>query len=137
MIYWMKYYIYERELHEQQIEVAKIYSENFFQNIDADRFKTALSNIFVNAIHAMPDGGKLTIKTTDNPGQIIIQDSGCGIAQKDLEHIFDLFYTTKNRGTGLGLPTAFKIIESHKAEIKINSQPGNGTAVIVTFNHKN
>ncbi|RQW00554.1 MAG: histidine kinase, partial [Calditrichaeota bacterium] len=93
--------------------------------------KTVLLNIVLNAVHAMPDGGNLRIISDNSPGTITIRDSGYGIPEEDLDNIFDLFYTTKSRGTGLGLPTAYKIVKEHGGEISLNSKPGEGTTVSI------
>ena len=73
------------------------------------------------------------IRTDYKNKSIHVADNGCGIARKDIEHIFDLFYTTKSTGSGLGLPTAYKIIRAHGGDIQIKSEPGKGTEVIIKF----
>jgi two-component system NtrC family sensor kinase len=98
-------------------------------------------NIILNAGGAMPDGGRLIIKTTQfdtDHVQIAFIDSGCGIPVEYIEKIFEPFYTTKERGTGLGLAIARQIIERHHGEIHIDSEPGKGTTVtvILPFDHE-
>ena len=82
----------------------------------------------------MPGGGRLCVQSDPQNKRIRFADSGVGIEEKDLENIFDLFYTTKTKGTGLGLPTAFKIIKAHGGDMQINSRPGQGTTVEFIFN---
>ena len=84
------------------------------------------------AIDAMKNGGELTvaIKAKPDNAEIIISDTGKGIAKKDLEHIFDPFYTTKEGGTGLGMSIVYGIIKEHKGEIKVES--GKKTGMIVS-----
>jgi signal transduction histidine kinase len=85
----------------------------------------------LNSVQAIKGSGTLRIRTDAKNKEILISDTGCGIPQKDLENIFDLFYTTKSSGTGLGLPTAYKIIKEHHGEITISSQEGKGTQITI------
>lgn len=125
--------LYERELEDKKIVLVTDFTNRFKFKVDAGRIKTALVNIILNAIQAMPEGGQLVVKTDSQNKSIQIADKGCGIAKKDIEHIFDLFYTTKSTGSGLGLPTAYKIIRAHGGDIRINSQTGQGTQVNIEF----
>ena len=123
--------LYEREMTDKKIGLVTTYANRLKLKVDAARIKTALVNIILNAIQAMPDGGQLIIKTDAASKRIHISDNGYGIAKKDIEHIFDLFYTTKSTGSGLGLPTAYKIIRAHGGDIQINSESGKRTEVII------
>ena len=104
-------------------------------NIDANRIKQALLNLFLNAIEAMPTGGQLTVRTTLHSSRftINIADTGSGIPPEDLKHIFDPFFSRKDNGTGLGLAIVQGIVEQHKGKIKIESKVGVGTTVRVEF----
>ncbi len=113
---------------------------------DPNLIKQAVLNLVLNAIEAMPQGGKLTItteidikispldftnKTTPKTKYCIsISDTGCGIDQKNISLIFDPFYTNKKNGTGLGLPITQGIIEKHGGKIEVTSRLNEGT----TFN---
>ncbi|HZN45265.1 MAG TPA: ATP-binding protein [Nitrospiraceae bacterium] len=114
--------------------------------LDRQQIKQVLLNLFINAMEAIDDGnGRLSVKThkliklvNDPWVQIEIQDSGPGISPKDLEHIFDPFYTTKHasgerEGTGLGLTIAHQIIQEHGGYIEVSSEIGRGTTFFVNL----
>lgn len=94
-------------------------------------------NLLVNAIHAIDDKGRIDITTEkhNNKLKITISDNGCGIAPELIDRITDPFVTTKEpgKGTGLGLSISLNIIQQHGGNIKFESEPGKGTAVIVTL----
>jgi signal transduction histidine kinase len=94
---------------------------------------SALVNLILNAVQAMPEGGRLILKSDKTQGLVTVEvaDSGGGIRAQDLEYVFEPFYTTKSRGLGLGLPYARRIIEQHAGNIEICSEAGQGTRVIV------
>ncbi|GAB4341180.1 MAG: hypothetical protein Kow0037_27610 [Calditrichia bacterium] len=125
--------LYEREFKTQNIQLDLRSSENFSAKLDVERFKTVLNNIILNAIQAMPDGGTLSIEADPKRRQIKIRDTGRGIKAEDLPHVFDLFYTTKSSGSGLGLPISYKIMQAHRGDIRIESEPGKGTEVTITL----
>jgi signal transduction histidine kinase len=95
----------------------------------------ALSNVITNADQAMRDGGLLKISSkSDGPAvEVSIADEGHGIPKEQLDRIFDLYYTTKSNGSGLGLPFAMRAIELNGGKISIDSQLGQGTVCTVTF----
>ncbi|GEM_PF-545510 len=99
--------------------------------IDPEQIERVLMNLIFNAIQAMPDGGRLEVKTVYDAvtGAITttVSDSGCGIAPEALSHLFDPFYSTKPKGTGLGLAIAYEIIRAHGGNIEVESKPGQGT----------
>ena len=91
-------------------------------------------NLYLNAIGAMEGGGILSVallSMTDRRIRIEVRDTGVGIDPKDLDRIFDPYFTTKSSGTGLGLAIVQKIIEAHRGEIQVASTPGLGTTVSV------
>ena len=129
-------HLLKRELESQKIDLKLDLTggspgrkKSFIHSLDGERFKTVIMNVILNSVQAMPDGGEISVSTNPDEKCIIIKDIGIGIAQKDLENIFDLFYTTKSSGTGLGLPTAYKIVKEHNGDIQINSEVGKGTEV--------
>jgi signal transduction histidine kinase len=125
--------------------------------VDKNKLTQVFINLFINAIHAMPESGKLTIRsfvkqmeetinsigeTSDNSFEagekvlvVEIEDTGMGISEENLEKIFNPFFTTKGagKGTGLGLSISQNIIIMHKGLIKITSQVKKGTRVIITL----
>lgn len=121
----------------QQMET----SINFHKNdillpLDADQFRIALLNLFINAIEAMkPEKGKLHIGTNleGNRIKIIIKDNGKGISAMDQEQLFEPFFTSKKKGSGLGLTTVQNIIHAHHGNIDVESRIGKGTTFTVRF----
>ena len=103
--------------------------------IDESSMRGALMNLILNAIEAMPDGGRLRIasETTEEMLRLEITDSGGGISEEEAKNIFEPFYTTKSQGLGLGMPYARKIIEQHGGTISLISQPGQGTTIRLTL----
>jgi signal transduction histidine kinase len=106
---------------------------SFKLQADQDLLYRAILNIVVNAIQAMEDGGTIQINVEEEKDtyQIEIEDTGCGISEENLKKIFNPFFTTKERGSGLGLSIVRKIIEGHNGRVAINSREGEGTKVRV------
>ena len=106
--------------------------------IDPDKMNQVLLNLYLNAIESMDEGGGSLSVTlaADNPARqatIGIADTGSGIREQDLGHIFDPYFTTKAAGTGLGLAIAQKIVEGHGGAIRIDSKSGRGTTVTIVL----
>jgi len=115
--------------------------------IEADpaQLKQVFLNILINAIQAIGNDGEINISVEDSESSetiphgikeevyIIITDNGTGIAQEDIDKIFDPFYTTKNDGTGLGLSISYGIINRHGGDIKVKSMAGESTTVIISL----
>jgi len=103
--------------------------------MDEKLLEEAFFNLTLNALEAMPKGGRLALmaRYDHNSSEIAISftDSGCGISENHMNKIFDPFFTTKKDGTGLGLSLARRIIELHKGSIHIHSKPDRGTEISV------
>lgn len=104
---------------------------------DPEHLQQAFLNIMLNALQAMPSGGELRVTTEQKPGssyvQVCFEDTGVGIPEEEQEKIFDMFYSTKKGGTGLGLPLVQRIIDEHKGFIELRSKPGVGTCFTVNL----
>jgi len=124
------------EIDRLQIAVDRDYqSDGKVQAADPGLLHQAFLNLLLNAIQAMPEGGALKVSVNSGPNgqgtEIRVQDTGDGIDSETLKKVFNPFYTTKEKGSGLGLPIVKSIIESHRGHIKIDSAPGEGTSVII------
>jgi two-component system, NtrC family, sensor histidine kinase PilS len=100
---------------------------------DPAQLRQVLWNLLRNAAEAMPEGGEVGVSVTVDGGgvELSVSDSGQGIAPEDQERIFEPFYTTKERGSGLGLATVHRIVHEHGGQVSIQSAPGKGTRVTV------
>jgi two-component system sensor histidine kinase HydH len=103
--------------------------------VDPDKIKQVLLNIFLNSIAALKEGGKLTIELSPgtNNVTVIISDNGVGIEKMNLLKIYDPYFTSKPAGTGLGLAVVQKIMEAHGGKIDVKSTIGEGTKVFLYF----
>ena len=97
--------------------------------LDESTFRQAIVNLIVNARQAMPGGGELIVELArEGSGALLtVTDSGVGMDEQQIERCFDLYYSTKKAGTGLGLPTVRRIVELHGGEIEVQSEEGRGT----------
>jgi len=103
---------------------------------DADLLKQALLNVIMNGCQAMPDGGPLTVTTSAGPDgsvHISVRDTGVGISAEARDRIFNLYYTTKAGGSGIGLAQAFRAVQLHNGEIQFDSAVGVGTTFEITL----
>ena len=101
--------------------------------IDRETFRSAVLNLLLNAVQAMEPGGQLVVRTRAAGLGVLVEliDTGPGMDPETLGKVFRAFYTTKQGGSGLGLPTARKIIEAHGGTIDVESTPGRGTKVTI------
>ena len=100
---------------------------------DPDKLKQVFINVISNGIEAMPSGGTITVSTEKIEGgiEIRINDEGVGIPEGDIQYIFQPFYTTREKGFGLGLSISYKLIEAHEGDIWAVSQAGKGTTFFI------
>lgn len=125
-----------------QSAVETLFDENLWPiEVDEDQMHQVINNILINADQAMPTGGRITVavqncQVTPALGlplaegryvRISITDHGVGISPKDLEKIFDPYFTTKQLGNGLGLTSAYSIVKNHRGHISVESRPGKGS----------
>ncbi len=140
-------YFIEVKASSKAITIQKdLASDLPYVKLDRQQIKQVLLNLFINAMEAIGEqGGRLSVRTrqlvkqvNDPWVQIEVEDSGPGISPRDLEHIFDPFYTTKHEsgereGTGLGLTIAHQIIQEHGGYIEVSSEVGHGTTFMVNL----
>jgi signal transduction histidine kinase len=99
-------------------------------NGDPAMLRQAFLNLALNACQAMPGGGSLRIRCESARGRrvaVVFTDTGVGIAPADLKRIFDLYFTTKEKGSGIGLSMVYRTVQMHDGEIEVQSTPGAGT----------
>jgi signal transduction histidine kinase len=128
--------LFQEEASSQGIAIqAQLDSPLPAVKIDSEKLTQALVNIMKNGMQAMEKGGVLRIDTklSKDHVEVVISDTGSGIAPDQMEKIFDYYYTTKERGVGLGLPIAHRIIEAHGGQLKLESKAGVGTKVTITL----
>jgi PAS domain S-box-containing protein len=99
--------------------------------IDEASLRSALVNLLLNAVQAMPTGGTLSVSARPRDDSLFVEiaDTGSGMTAEQLAQVFEPFYTTKSRGLGLGMPYAKRVIEEHGGAIRLESAPGAGTKV--------
>ncbi|HEX3074944.1 MAG TPA: HAMP domain-containing sensor histidine kinase [Ignavibacteriales bacterium] len=124
------------EIHN--IKLNKKYpDEELAVNCDPQKIQQALMSLLINAIEAMNDGGNIDIELSREGDKacIRVKDQGHGIADRDLEHIFEPFYTTKeaSKGTGLGLSVVYGIINQHRGIIEVEKTSSKGTTFKITL----
>ena len=103
--------------------------------LHSDSLQAALMNLVKNAIESMANGGQLVVRTYATRSSVALDliDTGRGVDDVTVMHMFEPFYSTKDGGTGLGLPTARRIIESHGGRISVQSEVGRGTKFVLEF----
>jgi len=124
-----------------EVKIIKQYVELPEIEVDRGQISQVFSNLILNAIQAMPNGGELSLsilrgKEVEGILQSIkvqVADTGHGIAEDMLKKLFDPFFTTKYGGTGLGLTITHSIVDAHKGYIDVESQIGKGTTFTVTL----
>lgn len=117
-----------------RVKVSEDYGDVPLTTGDVDQLKQVFLNIITNAVHAMPNGGSLTIKTSMQSEYILLRitDTGHGIPEDVRKRIFEPFFSTKkDKGTGLGLSISYRIIQDHGGRIDVESEEGKGTTFLI------
>ncbi|OPL07615.1 MAG: hypothetical protein AVO33_04355 [delta proteobacterium ML8_F1] len=134
-------FLFQPLLEEHGIQVKTRIQENLIVRVDADQMRQALINLIVNSMDAInemkqeaPLKEYLLSLSSFKEGpeiKIIVEDNGIGMTKEELQNVFELFYTTKSRGSGIGLPLFKELIEKNKGRIEISSVKNEGTRVVV------
>jgi two-component system, sporulation sensor kinase E len=125
----------QANLDNVKIEFAPAVGEKMFVNADQNQLKQVFINLIKNAVEAIEDTGMVRVETSKSNDTAIIkiEDNGIGMDEEWISHLGEPFYSTKEKGTGLGLAVCKKIIERHKGKITYNSEKGSGTTVIISL----
>src|SRR5207302_5352709 len=121
---------YQPQLASNGVEISQHLSPDLpAVRLDAALFRQALLNLALNAQQAMPRGGIIELQTRFRDGRVelVIIDNGCGMDEQTLSRIFDVFFSTKPAGSGLGLATVKRIVEAHGGRVAVESAPSCGT----------
>ncbi len=120
------------------LKVSREYGEALPTRADPQRLRQAVWNLCLNAVQAMPDGGELrvgarSLRERGGRLQLSITDTGQGIADTDLPHIFEPFFSTKPEGSGIGLALVYRVVEEHGGSIEVRSRVSEGTTFTLTL----
>ncbi|MBI1737490.1 MAG: response regulator [Candidatus Rokubacteria bacterium] len=120
----------------EDIEVVTRYDDTCpAAYLDARELRKAFLNLVLNGLEALGAGGRLTVTTACSAGDgavtVTIEDTGAGMNEDTVARMFDLFYTTKTEGTGLGMAIVRSVVDRHRGELSVESAPGRGTRVVV------
>jgi len=125
------------DAHKRGVRIECAFADgSLVRMVDPEKMRTVFLNLILNAVQAMPSGGRLRIATEhkqDSPAVITVSDTGTGIAPENLERIFDLYFSTKEDGSGLGLAIATNIVRDHGGEINVSSGLGTGSEFTITI----
>jgi two-component system sensor histidine kinase PilS (NtrC family) len=120
------------------VRITRQYSDSLPAHADPQQMRQAIWNLCLNAVQSMPEGGELRVGGRVLPAppreriQIWVSDSGQGIAEEDLPHIFEPFYSTKAEGSGIGLALVYRVLQDHGGQVEARSGPGEGTTFTLT-----
>jgi two-component system, NtrC family, sensor kinase len=134
--------ILETQAKEKNVVIARDFGDNLPKAwIDREQMKQVFMNLILNAIQAMQEGGSISISTraisrngTEPSGEFVqveVRDTGIGIPEENVQHIFDPFFTSKDEGSGLGLAVSHQIVQEHGGFVTVESTVGKGTAFFV------
>jgi signal transduction histidine kinase len=125
--------VYEAQFQKMNINCRKEFFGTEIISADPELLHRAISNLVLNAIDAMPNGGRLTLRTsaTNTSALIEVSDAGTGLTREECARLFTPYYTGKTHGTGLGLAIVQSIVSDHGGRISVTSQPGEGSTFII------
>jgi PAS domain S-box-containing protein len=123
------------EAQARKIEMETVLNGKLWINGDPDLLQQAILNVVNNGLEAMKDGGKMGVRTEwgGDECQLTIRDAGPGIAPEIQDRIFNLYFTTKQQGTGIGLATTYRVVQLHSGTIDFVSEQGKGTTFRLRF----
>jgi signal transduction histidine kinase len=127
------------EADQQKVVIHRQYGRNLPRlSVDYQQVRQALLNLLINALQAMPNGGELYLSTSmSNNGteavSVSVRDTGCGIPPENLPRLFGPYFTTKQRGFGLGLSIVERIVQEHCGKIEVHSRVGEGSIFTLLF----
>jgi len=126
-------HVYEAQLEKMKICYQTEFTDSQPISADPELLHRVVSNLVLNAIDAMPQGGTLRLRTSrdTNTGRIEVGDTGSGLTPEECARLFTPYYTSKSHGTGLGLAIVQSIVSDHGGRISVKSQPGKGTTFII------
>lgn len=128
--------LYEAHARESSVEIVRYLDPDLPSILlEGEPLQAALVNLVKNSLEAMPDGGVLTVRTRTTRYGVAIDliDTGCGMDDATARRMFEAFFSTKHGGSGLGLPTARRVIEAHHGRIDVQSTVGRGTKFTLEF----
>jgi signal transduction histidine kinase len=128
----------DADIQGMNVRLERHYDEKLpLVSIDRSRAVQAILNIVRNGAQAMPEGGVLSISTRRSPdgrwAQVEVRDTGIGMSSNAIKHVFDPFFSTKLKGSGLGLAVTRRIMQDHDGDIDVFSEPGKGTTFVLSF----
>lgn len=118
--------------------VAELPLASLSASVDSEMVQQSLLNLLLNALDATPHGGEVSVSLRGEEGYLCldVRDTGCGISEANRTKIFNPFFTTKEKGTGLGLANAHRMVEAHGGEITVQSVPGRGSVFTIRLPNK-
>lgn len=118
---------------DKNVEIINLIDSSIKLRIDISKMKQVFMNLIFNAIDAMPNGGKVIIRSilSDEKVFLEVSDNGLGIKEEDIKKVFDPFFTTREVGTGLGLSITYKIVKDHNASIQVKSEWNKGSTFVI------
>jgi len=130
--------ILENEFRLHYIDLEKDLSSRMPDTLlDVNQIEQVLVNLLLNAIESIDEHGRITIRSRVSSDkrclEVQISDTGCGISPEDMNKVFDPFFSTKPKGTGLGLAVSYGIVQNHQGDIFVSSQPGQGTTFTIVI----